>query len=80
MIKEYARAESPVDTWPKGKKQKEMGYTTLVNGLQGLIAVSMMVFTRAFGWSAEEVEAYLVDVRKDMHNSESSFVQSEKVC
>jgi hypothetical protein len=51
-----------------------MGYTTLVNSLQGLSAISMMVFTRAFGWSAEEVEKYLVDVRRDMQDSESWLV------
>jgi hypothetical protein len=51
-----------------------MGYTTLANGLQGLSAVSMMVYTRAFGWSADQVEAYLVDVRRDMNDSESSFL------
>jgi len=58
----------PSNTWPKGKKQKEMGYTTMANSLQGLSAVTMAVLTRAFGWSAEEVEKYLGPVRRDIQD------------
>lgn len=35
-------------------------------GLQGL---SLALFTRGLGWSAEELEVFLVDVRKDMRNN-----------
>ena len=38
----------------------------LVGGLQGL---SMALFTRVLNWSTQEVEAFLVDVRKDMKNT-----------
>jgi hypothetical protein len=34
----------------------------------GLQAMSMMLFTAALGWSAIEVETFLVDVRKDLKN------------
>jgi hypothetical protein len=59
----------PSNTWPKGKKQKLMGMTMLANALEGLNGVSMAVLSRAFGWSAKEVEEYLVDVRRDMEDS-----------
>ena len=61
----------PGKEWPKGEKQKELGRTMLTNGLRGLSAVSMMLFTKVFGMSAAEVETVLVDVRKDMENCES---------
>jgi hypothetical protein len=61
----------PGNEWPKGEKQKELGRTMLTNGLRGLSAVSMMLFTKVFGMSAAEVETVLVDVRKDMENCES---------
>jgi hypothetical protein len=61
----------PSNTWPKGKKQKEMGMTMLTNGLEGLSGVSLAVLTRAFGMSAQEVEAMLLDVRRDMADRES---------
>lgn len=42
----------------------------LVNGLEGLSAVSLAVLTRAFGMSVDEVEEMLVDVRRDMADRE----------
>ncbi|KUJ06936.1 S-adenosyl-L-methionine-dependent methyltransferase [Mollisia scopiformis] len=56
----------PGNSWPKGKKQKEMGMTMLANGLEGLSAVSLAVLTRAFGMSVAEVEEMLEGVRADM--------------
>lgn len=38
-------------------------YENLGNGASGL---SMALFTRALGWRSEEVEVFLVDVRKQM--------------
>lgn len=61
----------PGNEWAKGEKQKEMGTTMLANSLKGMSAVSLMVFTRAFGMSVQEVETMFVDVRKDMENCES---------
>lgn len=38
-------------------------YENLGNGASGL---SMALFTRALGWTQQEVELFLVDVRRDM--------------
>lgn len=35
-------------------------------GLEGL---SMAIFTRALGWSKQETEVFLVDVRKDLKDT-----------
>ncbi|KAF9872378.1 methyltransferase domain-containing protein [Colletotrichum karsti] len=56
----------PTNPWPKEPRFKELGawtYENLGNGLSGL---SLALFTRALGWSAEELELFLMDVRKDM--------------
>ncbi|RFN49778.1 methyltransferase domain-containing protein [Fusarium flagelliforme] len=58
----------PCCSWPRDPKYKEMGlwnYENLGNGASGL---SLALFTRALGWTPEEVEVFLVDVRKDMKN------------
>jgi hypothetical protein len=39
-----------------------------MNVLQGLQALSLMSFGAGLGWSAAEVEALLIDVRKDIQN------------
>ncbi|CAF3457233.1 unnamed protein product [Fusarium graminearum] len=58
----------PTNPWPRDPKFKEMGlwnYENLGNGASGL---SLALFTRALGWTAEQVEIFLVDVRRDMKN------------
>jgi hypothetical protein len=55
----------PVNTWPKGRKQKTMGLWMLTNALEGMNAISMAMMTRSLGMPSEEVEVLLVDVRRD---------------
>ncbi|KAK3950026.1 S-adenosyl-L-methionine-dependent methyltransferase [Pseudoneurospora amorphoporcata] len=58
----------PGNPWPKGKDQKVMGVWQMTNFLEGVHAVSMTIFTKGLGMSPEEVEVFLVDVRKDIRN------------
>ena len=41
---------------------------TLENFTSGLSAFSMAPFTRVLGWTKEEVEVFLVDVRREMND------------
>ena len=56
----------PIGPWPKGKKEKEIGRYTLENMLQGMQGVSLALLTRHLGWSRDEVEVFLVGVRKQI--------------
>ncbi|KAH6658333.1 S-adenosyl-L-methionine-dependent methyltransferase [Truncatella angustata] len=56
----------PANPWAKGKKNKELGALQMVNNLNGVYGLTMTVLTRGLGWSKEEVEVLLADVRKDM--------------
>ncbi|OCK77679.1 S-adenosyl-L-methionine-dependent methyltransferase [Lepidopterella palustris CBS 459.81] len=58
----------PVGQWPKDKKLKEIGALDLVQFLDGLEGITLRVFTIARGWSAEEIQVFLADVRKDLKN------------
>ncbi|KAJ4137974.1 hypothetical protein NW754_000378 [Fusarium falciforme] len=58
----------PTCAWPKDPKFKEIGLWTYENLGQGVSGLSLALFTRALGWTPEEVEVFLVDVRKDMKN------------
>lgn len=60
----------PQNKWPKDKKHKELGIWTLENISCGLHGLSSAVFTRILGWSAEELEVLLGQVRKDLKNTE----------
>lgn len=39
------------------------------NMTSGLEAISLGLFTRVLGWSREEVDVFLIDVRKDIKNT-----------
>ncbi|KAF4339727.1 hypothetical protein FBEOM_6377 [Fusarium beomiforme] len=63
----------PLNRWPKDPKHKQIGTWAQQNTLDALAALSLAVFTRAegqggLGWSKEEVEVFLTDVRKDIKN------------
>lgn len=58
----------PINTWPKDPKFKEIGAWNIENVVGGLSGLSMLLFTRVLGWTVEELEVFLVEVRKDMKN------------
>lgn len=59
--------ETPINTWPRGQKQKELCMWWQADLLDAL-GTSMAILTRAIGWLPEEVDLYLVQVRKDVKN------------
>jgi len=59
----------PTNRWPKDKKMKDIGMWTLENLENGLEALSTALFTRVLGWEKEELDAFLVGVRKEMRDT-----------
>ena len=58
----------PVGMWPKNKRLKNVGLFEMVNMDEGLEGLSMMLFTRVLKWTPEQVQLFLMDVRKDVKN------------
>ncbi|KAF4970772.1 hypothetical protein FZEAL_9975 [Fusarium zealandicum] len=56
----------PQNPWPKDAKHKELGAWTLENITSGLDGLSSAVYTRVLGWSKEELDLFLVDVRREL--------------
>ncbi|KAF4970218.1 hypothetical protein FSARC_2704 [Fusarium sarcochroum] len=61
----------PQNRWPKDPKHKQIGIWANQNATDALSALSLAVFTRpqghgGLGWTKEEVEVFLTDVRKDI--------------
>ncbi|KGY14470.1 hypothetical protein PABG_12670 [Paracoccidioides brasiliensis Pb03] len=59
----------PTNRWPKDPKKKTVGLWTLANIGSSLEGLCMALMTRGLDWSKERVLAFLVDVRKDLHNT-----------
>ncbi|KAF7555275.1 hypothetical protein G7Z17_g2287 [Cylindrodendrum hubeiense] len=58
----------PTNAWARDKKHKELGMWNSENMSTGLEALTMAPFTRALGWSKEDVDVFLVDVMEDLNN------------
>ncbi|KAG8360291.1 hypothetical protein FVEN_g2194 [Fusarium venenatum] len=62
------RFKWPLNPWPKDKKYKELGTWNNANSMDAIESLTLAPFSRAHGWSREEVEMFLVEVRKDLNN------------
>lgn len=58
----------PLNAWPKEKFYKDLSVYAQKNFLNGLEGLSLKVMG-FLGWSAEDVRAFLVDVRKDVKDT-----------
>ena len=59
----------PIGAWPKDPTMKTVGIynrSIIIDGLQG---VGMAPLTRALKWSPEQVEVFLMDVRRSLMKS-----------
>jgi len=56
----------PINSWPADPRLKRIGTWTYHDFTSSLTGISVALFTRGLGWSTEELEVFLVDVRKDM--------------
>jgi len=56
----------PINPWPKDPKHKELGLWALGNFSWGCESMSLALFTRALGWSADEVKVFMGQVRGDL--------------
>lgn len=61
----------PIGTWPADPILKEAGANQLIGFLDGIQSLSLAIFTRVLGWTREEVEVFLMEVRKDFKKKKS---------
>lgn len=58
----------PINPWPKDPHLKKIGTWSEANWLEGLAAWSYGPFGRGLGWTKDEIEVFLVGVRKCIQN------------
>ncbi|KAF5017372.1 hypothetical protein F66182_10703 [Fusarium sp. NRRL 66182] len=64
------RNGAPTNACYPGKKLQRIGHLMTQNWLAVIEPLTMPVFTQALGWSPEEVKSFLVDVRKEIGNTQ----------
>ncbi|KAI9642036.1 hypothetical protein NHQ30_009907 [Ciborinia camelliae] len=58
----------PVNPWSEDKHLQKLGEMSEENWLACLSSFSMALFSRILGWKQEQIEVYLVNVRKSIPN------------
>jgi hypothetical protein len=58
----------PTNPWPNDEKGKLKGLWNLYNVIQRLDEFTTVLFTKVLGWSRGDVDAFLVDVRKQLQD------------
>jgi hypothetical protein len=56
----------PMGTWPRDSRLKEVGAFQLAQFLSAIQGIAMGLLTRVMGWSREEVEVMLVELRNEL--------------
>ncbi|XMA16426.1 hypothetical protein WAI453_009217 [Rhynchosporium graminicola] len=62
------RYKLPSSPWAREKRMKLIGAFELHNLLRGVSAMSLRMFSKAYGWSQSQIELFLVQARKDMQD------------
>ncbi|CAK7271502.1 hypothetical protein SEPCBS57363_004654 [Sporothrix epigloea] len=71
----------PVGTWPRDPNMKTIGLYNRSTMYDGLHGIAMGPLTRGLKWTPEEVEVFLVSVRKDLLDSRvHSYVHMHTLC
>ncbi|KAL8416971.1 hypothetical protein RB596_007192 [Gaeumannomyces avenae] len=63
----------PIGTWPRNKTLKTIGLYWRSNLFNGLQAIAMGPLTRGCGWTAAQVEVFLVEVRRAIMDNSCQF-------
>ncbi|KAL3418585.1 methyltransferase domain-containing protein [Phlyctema vagabunda] len=62
------RYKIPTAPWAKDPRMKLIGAFEMQSLLQGASAFSLRTFSKAYGWTQVETEAYLMKMRRDCRN------------
>jgi SAM-dependent methyltransferase len=58
----------PASPWPKDRRLKQIGALEMTNVMEGAEAFGFRVFHQVFGWSKEQIELVLIDMKRDVRN------------
>lgn len=59
----------PCNPWPKDPRLKLLGAWEMENLLSGVEGMTMRLFQKGLGWTEDEVQLFLVSLRKDIRNT-----------
>ncbi|KMU72494.1 UMTA protein [Coccidioides immitis RMSCC 3703] len=73
------RFKVPLGPWPKDPHLKELGKYNRLQWQEGIEGWTMLLLTNFLGWTRDEVELYLAEVRRGLRNSKIHAYQEVTV-
>lgn len=70
----------PIGSWPKDTKMKKIGTFNRLGWEEGLDSWARYLFTNCLGWSVEELEVFLAQIRNDLKNPAMHGWQYVTIC
>lgn len=58
----------PCGTWPADEQQRMIGARNMLNALQGMEGFTMVMFTKVLGWSVDDTQRFVGEVRRDLRD------------
>jgi hypothetical protein len=71
-----SHVQVPIGPWAKGPMLKELGRLTLMHSLEGLESFTLGLFSRVLGWTRQEIDDLMYDVKKEHLNPNNHFYVS----
>lgn len=58
----------PCGPWPRDPRLKRVGLFEAVNMTEGITGLSLKLFTRILGWTPDQVQAFIAEIRREVKN------------
>lgn len=59
----------PVGTWPADKKRRMIGAHIAMQTLTGIEGYTTVMFTKVLGWSLEDTQAFITEIKQDLQDN-----------
>jgi hypothetical protein len=69
----------PIGPWAKQKKHKEIGRYCLAD-FHDAVATPVALFTKVLGWSVEQFEEFLLEIREEQQSQKIHLYQTVAFC
>ena len=61
----------PIGTWPKDKKEKQIGAMNLVNIIMGVEGFIIAVYLRVLGWNMDETQKHIDKIKRELKDKKN---------
>lgn len=55
-------------TWPSDSKERMLGARTMLSAMSGMEGFTTIMFTKVLGWTLEDTQAFVLEIKRDMRD------------